>query len=83
MANQNKVDWNVSPDVCCQGVQTDNDDFFSEAIFLSDDSEVPYCTGFPGCEMLRLAFELLLGSLFGGGKTRNSLYVLNHCFPKT
>ena len=58
----------VSPDVCCQGVQTDSDDIFSEARFLSDDSKVHYCTGLPVCEMLRLAFAFVLGSFFGGKK---------------
>ena len=60
----------VSPDVCCQEVQTDSDDISSEARFLSDDSKVHYCTGLPVCEMLRLAFDFVLGSLFGGEKTR-------------
>ena len=61
MANQSKVDRNVSPEVCCQGVRTDSDDFFSEVIFLSDDFKVHYCTGFPFCEILRLVFEIVLG----------------------
>ena len=61
-----KVDRDVFPGVSCQGVQTDNDDFFSEAKFLSNDSKVHYCTGFPGCEMQRLAFEFVLRSFFGG-----------------
>ena len=68
MANRSKVDRNVSPDVSFQRVQTDSDEFFSEARFLCDDSKVHYCTGFPGCEMLRLAFEFGLGSFFGGEK---------------
>ena len=62
MANRSKVDPNVSPDVSFQGVQTDTDDLFSEAIILSDDSKVHYCTGIPGCEMLRSAFKFVLGS---------------------
>ena len=72
MANQSKVDPNVSPDVSSQGVQTDSDDLFSEAMILSDDSKVHYCTGFPGCEMLRWLSNLF-GILFWWGKKRNLL----------
>ena len=83
MANQSKVDRNVSSDVCCQGVQTDSDDFFSEALFLSDDSKVHYCTGFPCCEMLRLhGFRICLGILLFGGEKRaiycKSLIIVNN-----
>ena len=68
MANQSKVYQNVLPDVSSPRVQTDSDDLFSEVVILSDDSKVHYCTGCPGCEMLRVAFKFVLGSFFGREK---------------
>ena len=65
---ESTVRLTVSPDACCQGVQTDSDDIFSKARFLSDDSKVHYCTGLPVCEMLRLAFDFVLGSFLVGKK---------------
>ena len=67
----------------CQGVQTDSDDIFSEARFLSDVSKALYCAGLSVCEMLRLAFDFVLGSFFGEKKRAfycKSLY--NHCLLK-
>ena len=68
-SGESAVRLSVSLDVCCQGVQTDSDDIFSEVIFLSDYSKVHYCTGLPVCEMLRFAFDFVLGSFLGGEKT--------------
>ena len=56
----------VSTDVCCQGVQIDRDDIFNKARFLSVILTCITVLGFHGCEMLRLAFELVL-EFFGGG----------------
>ena len=73
------VRLSVSPDVCCQGAQTDSDDIFSEARFLFDNCKVHYCAGLPVCEMLRLAFGFVLGSFFGGKKRafyRTSLIIV-------
>ena len=51
--------------VTCRST-TDSYDIFSEVRFLSDDSKVYYCTGLPVSEMLRLAFDFVLRSFFGG-----------------
>ena len=64
----------ISPDVCCQGVQTHSDDFFSEARFLSDYFKVHYCTRFPGGEIVRLVFKFVLGSFSGGEKRFAYMY---------
>ena len=36
--------------------------------FLSDDFKVHYCTILPGGEMVKLVFEVVLGSFSGGGE---------------
>ena len=69
-SGESAVRLTVSPDVCCQGVQTDSDDIFSKARLLSDDSKVHYCTGLPVCEMLiRFGFQFCFGIVSWWGKT--------------
>ena len=57
MEHHSKVVQCSSPEVCCLEVQTDSDDFISEARFSSDDAKAHYYTGLPGGEMLKLFFK--------------------------
>ena len=57
-------------EVCNRDVQTENDEFFAEKNFLSDDAmiKVEYYTGLPNGEVLLLTFEFVMKSFANGEK---------------